>query len=422
MWADFPDDWEQLHFSDVLCEQVRREKPVSEKQYPLLGVKWYGQGPFHRETRLGASLSAPYLFEVSYGDIIYNKLFAWKGSFGVIVRDYAGYFVSNEFPLFSLDRSRVVPEFFAWALRSPRLAERANVFSTGTTSISRNRLDENDFLSFPLALPSYPEQLAIAEVLQSVEDAIARKRVLIAQLERTANAVFQDALYPGGVPRFPLAKFGDAIESIKYGTSVKADKHSEGYAVLGIPNIIGRRVKADALNRAELGEKEAKRYSLNSGDLLAVRTNGNPEYVGRMALIRDPMPSTIFASYLIRIRLKKSVTLPEYIEACAPRWPLRTSLTKSATTSAGNFNINTDGISQAKIILPPIDVQQEVVKIERAFQDRIEAENRTLSELQNTRAALAQELLSGRLRLPASMVARFENAPPSGKTSKAVTA
>lgn len=46
-----------------------------------------------------------------------------------------------------------------------------------------------------------------------------------------------------------------------------------------------------------------------------------------------------------------------------------------------------------------------------SFDLRVEAENDKLTELEATRAALAQELLFGRLRLPKSMVARFENAP-----------
>ena len=47
----------------------------------------------------------------------------------------------------------------------------------------------------------------------------------------------------------------------------------------------------------------------------------------------------------------------------------------------------------------------EVVIKERIVQQRL------IPNAMETRAALAQELLSGRLRLPEAMVARFENAP-----------
>lgn len=422
MWDKRPEDWQVVSLAEI-TKPVRRKNDGGDHPVMTISAKngFLLQSDKYSRDMAGQSLQRYALLRE--GEFAYNKGNSKTAPQGCIFRlNRPTALLPFVYYCFSLG-SQIDPGFAAHAFGSGVISrELARYINAGVRNDGLLNLYEKDFYRCSIALPPYPEQVAIAEVLQSIEDAIACKCGLIAQLERTADAVFQDALYPGGAPRFPLAKFGDAIESTKYGTSVKAGRHSEGYAVLGIPNIVARRVKEDALNRVELSENEAKKYSLKSGDLLAVRTNGNPEYVGRMALIRGPMPTTIFASYLIRIRLKKSVALPEYIEACAPRWPLRISLTKSATTSAGNFNVNTDGISQARIILPPIDVQQQVVKLERAFQDRIEAESRTLSELQNTHRALAQELLSGRLRLPASMIARFENAPPSGKTSEAAMA
>ena len=63
--------------------------------YQLLGVKWYGEGPFLRESLRGAEIGASQLFQVKEGDIIYNRLFAWKGSFGIISPHLDGCFVSN---------------------------------------------------------------------------------------------------------------------------------------------------------------------------------------------------------------------------------------------------------------------------------------------------------------------------------------
>ncbi|MAC11208.1 MAG: hypothetical protein CMN74_03065 [Sphingorhabdus sp.] len=64
-----------------------------------------------------------------------------------------------------------------------------------------------------------------------------------------------------------------------------------------------------------------------------------------------------------------------------------------------------------QILLPPRAEQEKIADMGESFDLRIEAENDKLIELEATRAALAQELLSGRLRLPEAMVARFENAP-----------
>jgi type I restriction enzyme S subunit len=69
-----------------------------------------------------------------------------------------------------------------------------------------------------------------------------------------------------------------------------------------------------------------------------------------------------------------------------------------------------------QILLPPLVEQEKIADAGEAFDLRIEAEQRKLNELANVRTALAQELLSGRLRLPASMVARFAHGPAALET------
>ena len=64
-----------------------------------------------------------------------------------------------------------------------------------------------------------------------------------------------------------------------------------------------------------------------------------------------------------------------------------------------------------QILLPPLDEQRAIADAGEAFDRRIAAERTHLSELRAVKDALAQELLSGRVRLPASMIARFETAP-----------
>ena len=67
-----------------LVEQVqRRELLDPEREYSLLGVKWYAEGLFAREQKIGVDIAATHLNRVENGDFIYNRLFAWKGSFAL---------------------------------------------------------------------------------------------------------------------------------------------------------------------------------------------------------------------------------------------------------------------------------------------------------------------------------------------------
>jgi len=53
-------------------------------EYKMAGVKWYGEGVFHRETVCGNGLSASHITQLVENALIYNRLFAWKASFAVV--------------------------------------------------------------------------------------------------------------------------------------------------------------------------------------------------------------------------------------------------------------------------------------------------------------------------------------------------
>lgn len=61
-----------------------------------------------------------------------------------------------------------------------------------------------------------------------------------------------------------------------------------------------------------------------------------------------------------------------------------------------------------QILLPPLDEQIKIAEIGEAFDRRIEAEKEYLTELKKVKQGLAHELLSGRVRLPQSMIDSFK--------------
>ena len=81
---DAPDHW-TCHRLGAIVAQRHDIQPVDpDLDYPLLGVRWYGEGAFLRETVNSDSSEAKTLQKVRAGDLIYNRLFAWKGSFGLV--------------------------------------------------------------------------------------------------------------------------------------------------------------------------------------------------------------------------------------------------------------------------------------------------------------------------------------------------
>ncbi|HEQ60835.1 MAG TPA: hypothetical protein ENN74_04410, partial [Firmicutes bacterium] len=91
-------DWPEVPLRELLQEVSRPIEPEPDKEYRLLGMRWYANGFFEKQRSKGRDIKANKLYRVEKGDIAYNRLFAWKGSFGVAAPDDDGAYVSNEFP------------------------------------------------------------------------------------------------------------------------------------------------------------------------------------------------------------------------------------------------------------------------------------------------------------------------------------
>lgn len=180
-------DWagEELVVLDVLEPVTRREQPTADTVYPMQGVKWYGEGLFTRELRAGSELTGV-VYRIEPGDLVYNRLFAWKQSFALAT---AVGWASNEFPTFRVKTDRVRPRVLLAALLSPKFTAAVNAASTGSTPTSRNRLKERDFLGLPITIPRQREQAAIEASLQVID----RIKPLAKRAEELAGAVLPAA-------------------------------------------------------------------------------------------------------------------------------------------------------------------------------------------------------------------------------------
>lgn len=406
-----PSGWTRARFRDAMRLEERREPIDPNKIYKLLGVRWYGNGAFLREERLGRGLSAQHLYRVQPGDVIYNRLFAWKGSFGLVGEDLAGCYVSNEFPLFAAQLDKIDPQFLLLVLQHPRTSERADAFSTGTTSISRNRLNEDDFLHFPLNLPPLTEQRAIAEVVSAVGKTIAKTEAIIGATERSRTEITRDFQGPELASKWQLRSIGSLLSLCQYGLSIPLDGKGT-VPVLRMPDIDSGRVNIDVemLKSTDVTKAEITSCSVREGDILFNRTNSQA-LVGKTGIVRSsPAAPIVFASYLIRLVVKADVDA-YWLNAVLNLPRVQERLKAVATPGVSQWNINSKVLKRFAIAVPPKAEQTQFAKMYEAIESRLESERTKLKTMEEARAALVQELLSGRLRLPESILARHRDRP-----------
>lgn len=180
--------------SELIRPVTRTERVRGDATYAMSGVRWYGQGLFVRERKTGDELAATTVRRIEPGDLVYNRLFAWKQSFALAE---APGWASNEFPTFRIDEDRVRPRVLLAALLGDTFTDAVNQASTGSTPTSRNRLKERDFLALSVRIPPSTQQAAAERALRIADRAVAleqRRNALAAALAPAARNEIFDAM------------------------------------------------------------------------------------------------------------------------------------------------------------------------------------------------------------------------------------
>ncbi|MGX5805558.1 restriction endonuclease subunit S [Bradyrhizobium sp. Arg314] len=392
MSGDLPDGWRRVRLGDVFRERKQRGRAG----LPVASVS-IEHGLVLRSSldrRVQSDLPPEGHSLVCKGDIAYNMMRMWQGACGLAQADCL---ISPAYVVMT-PTEEIEPQFADKLLRSQPVIRLLHGYSQGIVD-DRLRLYPDAFAQVPISLPPLDEQRLITEVLRSVDDAIAAAQQAAEQSRALQSSLITARCFGHG---FEMVRLGDILADIRYGTSVKCDANeADGYPVLRIPNVTNGRVELDDLKYASVSDADLRRFGLGAGDIVVVRTNGNPAHIGRSALITDVADTWLFASYLIRMRFDARRAWPPYVYATLNSQPVREKLFKAATTSAGNYNINTASLKGIAIPLPDLETQHQIGEVIQLATEVANACENEVKQKQRVRASLISDFLSGRVRVPA---------------------
>lgn len=148
-----------------LKQVYRKESIFKTKEYKILAAHWYAEGLYIKEKFLGSNIRSNVLYKVKRGDFIYNRLFAWKGAFGIVTADLDECYVSGEFPCFECSNT-IICQLILKLFSQPSIWDKIFELSKRTSAISRKRFREEKFLKMHINLISN-HQLSVFEKINN---------------------------------------------------------------------------------------------------------------------------------------------------------------------------------------------------------------------------------------------------------------
>lgn len=326
--------------------------------------------------------------EIDGETLIYSKINVRHGCVYYHPKDSIPFGVSSEYPAYKIDNKRVNGDFLVLLLQSQYFK---NALSAGTSGISKARVKPNVFLDIQIPLPSLAEQNKIvaaydATIAQAKQYSTQAKDIdkqiekylqdelglLKTSVSKKQNIVgkFIKLVHLKDITRWDIYNLqnGDyngkynsqflrdiLISTPKYGAGYKAEKKHSDVRYIRITDIN----EDGSLNDdfASVSQYD-NQYLLKQNDFLIART-GNT--VGKTFLYDESMGKAIYAGYLIKFELNTEKVNPQYLLAYT-KSSIYKQWIKSNMRISAQPNINCKQYEESPIILPPLNIQNEIVE------------------------------------------------------------
>jgi hypothetical protein len=154
----------------------------------MVGVLSFGRGLFDREPIKNGKTSYKVFYRLKAEHVVMSQLFGWEGALALSSEQFAGKFVSPQFPTFLCDTKKLDREFLGWLMRRPMFWEDLGSRTSGMGD-RRRTLNPEALFSCEIVLPPLEEQGRIVARIGEFTAKIQEARDLRKQAAEEAEAL-----------------------------------------------------------------------------------------------------------------------------------------------------------------------------------------------------------------------------------------
>lgn len=278
----------------------------------------------------------------------------------------------------------------------------SGAFDEYMTGSGIKHLPGNQVETLEVLMPSLDEQRRIAEVLRSVDDAIAANAALLDGVKVAKQGTMESVLAGGfdevrletllAETRYPMRSgpFGSAL--------LKSELQPDGIPFLGIDNVHVERF-VPVFRRFVSDEKyrELARYTVYPGDVM-VTIMGT---VGRCCVVPPGVGTAISSKHVWTLTIDQGRYSPALLAWQINHSPAVLAQLQGSAQGGIMSAISSGTLRDLLVPLPSPGDVREIEALLLSFNDQIAALEAEQDAANTLKAALMSDLLSGRVRVPA---------------------
>lgn len=258
-------------------------------------------------------------------------------------------------------------------------------------------LSAKDLNGIDVALPPLPDQKRIVAKIDAAFEKIDKLKANAERNLANAKGLFQSALDEAMRPRkgWVEKRLGEVCDGkLSYGTSAPSCQYNGKVRYIRITDIDGEGRLLDELVSPQTFELK---HVLVEGDIVLARTGAT---VGKSYLYSPSDGDCVYAGYLIRARVNRSLVLPEfayYFTKTGSYW----RYIQAEKSSATQPNVNAEKYGKLLIPVPPLKEQRETVTMARVIHEKSlklqQHYTRLIADCAEMRQSVLREAFEGRL-------------------------
>jgi hypothetical protein len=387
--------WPHVELRKVLALDLDQVQARADTTFKMVGVYSFGRGLFKKEPVLGTDTSYRFFYRLKPDHIVMSQLFGWEGALALSSEEFAGHFVSPQFPTFLCDATRLDRQFLGWLFQMHTFWEDLGTRTRGMGD-RRRTLNPEALLSMTTPLPRLDEQRRIVSRIEQlaakVEEACGLRSQVAAELEAmllaSADRVF----------RSEGTTFVGDFARIQSGYAFKSDWFTDsGIRLVRNVNIgHGHIMWNETARIPEDRRGQFDRFQLSRGDILVSLDRPIISTGVKVARVTDDDLPSLLLQRVGRVCFVREGVLPEYFFAWlrSPRF----TLAIDPGRSNGVPHISPKAVERIPFAPPPMEEQLRVVAYLGDFHSKVDALRKLQSETAVELDALMPSILSRAFR------------------------